>query len=111
MALGEAERGIAKAARYAAFRRDEIGRARRASDVLVRRDGALAVIGVEQRVGRETVNDHLQLPDKIIDVLHAAVGAARTEWRHEMRCIAGKEEASVAKALHAPALERIDARP
>src|SRR3546814_20354546 len=44
-------------------------------------------------------------------ILHAAVGAARTKRRHPVRGIAGKDDASVAKAVHALAGKGVDTDP
>src|SRR5437764_159545 len=74
-------------------------------------DVALGVISVEQRFSRIAANDERELPHEIVDVLHAAVGAARTEWAYEVRRVAREEEPAVTKFLHAPALECVHARP
>src|SRR3546814_3673193 len=51
------------------------------------------------------------LPAQIVDVLYAAIGAARTERRHAVRGIAGKENALMPKPIHAFAGKGIDADP
>src|SRR2546426_3156311 len=111
MALGEIEGGVAERPRYRAFRRYEVGRARRIQDVLVGRVATLLIVAVEQAFRRKSPHHELELPDQIVGVLHAAVRAAGAEWRNEMRGIAAEQHAAVAKALHPPALERVDARP
>src|SRR5690606_42160672 len=52
-----------------------------------------------------------QLPDQIVRVLDARIGAARTEGRHLVGRIADEQGAAMAELAHAPALERVDADP
>ena len=80
MVLGKLERRIAEHAADVVLRRNEVGRARRALDVFVRRVTTLVVVGIEQCVGRFAGEHELQLPGQILGVLHAAVRTARAEW-------------------------------
>ena len=81
------------------------------ADVLVCRRTAFHVIGVEELLGRQSFEHQCELPDEIIDVLDAAVGAARAERRYQMRRVADKKRAAVAERAHAPALKRVYAGP
>ena len=93
------------------FGRDEVGAARRVADVLVGGRRALGVIAVEQALGRLARYDELELPRQVVDVLDAAVRAARAERRDQVRRVAGEERAAAAERAQAPALEGVDAGP
>ena len=71
------------------------------ADVVVGSELALARVRVEQGVGRIAGKHHAQFPREVLGILQAAVGAARTERRHPVRCIADEEHAAVAEAVHA----------
>ena len=108
----ERQHRVAERARHRALRRDEVGRARRVADVLVgRRDRARRRSCRAARSGAVPAQHERELPDEVVDVLDAAVRAARAERRHQVRGVAGEQHAAVAELLHAPALERVDARP
>jgi len=55
MIFREREDGVAERSRHLAFRRDEIGCARRVQNVLVGGARALEVVAVEERIGRTTL--------------------------------------------------------
>ena len=112
MLLRELEHRVAKRARHRALRRDEVGR-RASSSGCSRRPRARA----RDRRCRAAApapcrrSTSVELPDEIVGILEAAVRAARAERAHDVRGIAGEQHAAVAEMLHAPALERVDARP
>src|SRR5439155_20573603 len=96
---------------YLALGGDEIGAARRGEDVLIGGERPLAVIAVEQALRSLARQDELQFPRKIVDILDAAVRAARAERRYQVRRIADEQRATPAERMHAAALEGLDARP
>src|SRR5439155_14374028 len=96
---------------YLALGGDEIGAARRGEDVLIGGERPLAVIAVEQALRSLARQDELQFPRKIVDILDAAVRAARAERRYQVRRVADEQRATPAERVHAAALEGVHARP
>ena len=80
-------------------------------NVLVRTQFAFERIAVEKGLRCLPVKHQLQLPAEIVDILKAGIRTPRAEWRNLVRAVAGKDNASVAEILHAPALECIDRHP
>jgi hypothetical protein len=80
-------------------------------DVLVGGWTAFRVVALEEPLRREPAQHEVQLPREVVDVLDAAIRAARAERRHEVRGIAREQHAPVPERAHAPALKRVDARP
>ena len=57
------------------------------------------------------MQDELEFPAEVVDVLDAAVGAAGAEGRDLVRGVAEEEDAAVAKALHSAAAKAVDGDP
>ena len=79
--------------------------------ILPGRGHALGVVAREQRTRRHALLHQRQFPAEVVDVLHTAVGAARTKGRHQVRRIACKDDPVVNETIQHPALEGIDAGP
>src|SRR5581483_11491613 len=111
MIARELQRGIAQNAAGPALRRDEVRAARRIENVFVGGWDALGIVAVEQTIARVTVEHQRELPDQVVGVLNAAVGAACAERRDLMRGVAQKEDTTVTEALHALAAKGVNAYP
>src|SRR5439155_23625253 len=80
-------------------------------DILVGGGRPFRVVSIEQPFWRLSSQHQRQLPHQVVDILDPAVGAARAERRNQMRRIADKKRAPVAKRAHPSTLERVHARP
>src|SRR3546814_484325 len=99
--LGQLQNRVPEQQADLALGRDEVSRARRVQYIFVGGLLTLGRIAVYKRFGRKAAADQCQFPAQVVGILHAAVGAARTKRRHPVRGIAGKDDASVAKAVQA----------
>jgi len=80
-------------------------------DIFVRTVNPLGIVALEQRLARLALDQRRKLPDQIIDVLDAAIAAARPEWRYDMGTVAGEDHTIVHEALDPPALKRVERDP
>ena len=68
-------------------------------------------IGVEDFVASAARHDGSQLPGEIGHIFHAAIHALAGKWRHQMRRIAGKENATVSPFIGDARMERVNHAP
>ena len=107
----DAQQGIAQQATERVSRDHEADRGLRDAQVLAGGGMALDVVAVEQRVVGAAIQDQVQLPGQVVDVLNAAVHAARAIGRQSMRRVAGEKHATIAQPLDNPLIEAIGAQP
>ena len=72
---------------------------------------ALDLVGVEDFVASAARHDGSQLPGEIGHIFHAAIHALAGKWRHQMRRIAGEENATVSPFIGDARMERVNHAP
>jgi hypothetical protein len=92
-------------------RRHEAHRRARDSEILARRRSPLALVGVEQRVGRGAGANERKLPGEVGRVLDARVHATRTEHGHQVRRVAGEKDPPDAEPACEPLVEAVGSQP
>ena len=72
---------------------------------------ALDFVGIEDVVAGVARNDGGQLPGEIGDIFHAAIHALAGKRRHQMRGIAGEENAALSPIIGDARMERVNHAP